>query len=187
MADSKLRLQITTALDAAGIKATQDQIAGLEKQLSKTSQAGGDGLTNLEKKIGKLKGPLGQVQELFGGLAAKITGAIGAFSLGFEIGEKIQGWADKLLKLEEPVEKLKKANRELAKEQERAASAIDSRLASIDASSQASIAKIDAETQRANSLRDAWNKVWKAKSDYLNAGRDVEVQQLERERFEDVI
>lgn len=180
MADSKLRLQITTALDAAGIKATKDQIDGLEKRLSKTSRAGVDGLDGVEKKIGKLKGPLGQVQEIFGGLAAKITAVVGAFALGWEIGDKIQGWADKLLGLEEPVEKLKKANRELAKEQERAASAIDSRIASVEASSGASIAKIDAETQKASQLRDAWNKVWKAKNDYLNAGRDVEIQQLER-------
>lgn len=43
MADSKLRLQIVTALDAAGIKATKDQIDGLEKSLTKLNRSGGGG------------------------------------------------------------------------------------------------------------------------------------------------
>ena len=33
MADAKLRLQIITALDNAGIKATKEQVSSLEKQL----------------------------------------------------------------------------------------------------------------------------------------------------------
>jgi hypothetical protein len=43
MADSKLRLQIVTALDAAGIKATQQQIDGLEKSLKRLNNSGGGG------------------------------------------------------------------------------------------------------------------------------------------------
>ena len=41
MADSKLKLQIVTALDNAGIKATQEQIAGLEKEFSNLNNSAG--------------------------------------------------------------------------------------------------------------------------------------------------
>ena len=39
MADSKLRLQIVTALDNAGIKATKEQIENLHKELRKVNSS----------------------------------------------------------------------------------------------------------------------------------------------------
>lgn len=40
MADSKLRLQIITALDAVGLKATKAQIDGVEKSIRNVGKSG---------------------------------------------------------------------------------------------------------------------------------------------------
>ena len=94
MADSKLRLQIVTALDNAGIKATKDQIESLNSTLSKTGD--GNKLGEIERTIGKMEGPLGKLQELFencNGTIAKFgvksLAVLAAFKAGWDIGEWI--------------------------------------------------------------------------------------------------
>ena len=86
MANSTLRMDIVTALDNAGIKATEQQIAGLEKQLNKVNQK--SKLDNLENSLGKLPGNLGKIQGALGGIAAKAASVFGAFMMGYDIGTK---------------------------------------------------------------------------------------------------
>jgi hypothetical protein len=94
MADinNKLRLQIVTQLDAAGIKATKEQVDQLElglRRAGNSSQEAGGKFGQLEKALGKMPGPLGKIGETLGGLAGKASLVIGAFSMGVEIGNKI--------------------------------------------------------------------------------------------------
>ena len=84
MTDSKLRLQIVTALDAAGIKATQQQIDGLSKQIEKINQ--GNKVDKLENALGDMPGKLGKISKALGGVIGKIGGIVGAFTTGYEIG-----------------------------------------------------------------------------------------------------
>lgn len=89
MADNKLRLDIVTALDNAGLKATKEQLDGLEKTLRKTNSTGVGKLSN---GLTKLPGKLGDVISGFG----QVGSAIGAvylswktFQEGLKIGQAI--------------------------------------------------------------------------------------------------
>jgi hypothetical protein len=75
MANSKIRLQIVTALDNAGIKATKDQIAQLESQLARTGSTGG--------KVGDMLGGSFQSAMTF------IKGAAGGLALFWAAGPKL--------------------------------------------------------------------------------------------------
>lgn len=86
MANSTLKMDIVTALDNAGIKATEQQIAGLEKQLNKVNEK--SKLDKLENSLGKLPGNLGKIQSALGGIAAKVSSVIGSFVMGYDIGTK---------------------------------------------------------------------------------------------------
>lgn len=194
MADSKLRLQIVTALDNAGIKATKDQIESLNKTLNKTASSGA-GLNEVERTIGKMEGPFGKLQELFeksnNKLAAFGTKAIAvaaAFKAGWDIGEWIN---DKVIRplfgITDPIETLKKQNRQLKKEISDATEAFTDRSQRMASASADQIQSIDSEIGNIDKLRQAWTKVHKAKNDYYNSNEDLEIQKLERDRFEDIV
>jgi len=127
MADSKLKLQIVTALDAAGIKATKEQIDKMESSLSKFNKNGSDGLTSLEKKLGRIPGPAGKIADIFEGLGGKVakfggiaTSVIGAFKIGWDIGTFLNDKVIKpLFKIKDPIEELKKSNQRATKELEK--------------------------------------------------------------------
>lgn len=87
MADSKLRLQIITALDNAGLKATQQQLDSLEKQLTNVSSKGGSGFDGLSGKLQKMPGLVGDITGSFGKVGASIGYAYVAYQT-FEKGVK---------------------------------------------------------------------------------------------------
>lgn len=77
--DSTLKLQIITALDNAGIKATEDQINGLVKTLDKANKSGsGGGLSDLFKMFGNFPGRIGEVARSLGKVekSASIAGKL---------------------------------------------------------------------------------------------------------------
>lgn len=90
MTDSKLRLQIITALDNAGIKATQDQISKLENQLKNVNAK--SNVDGLNKELTKMPGKFGKISEQLGGVAGKL-GTVYAiwksFTGGLQIGHKV--------------------------------------------------------------------------------------------------
>lgn len=184
--DSKLRLQIATSLDNAGIKATEQQIDGLAQQIQKVNKEAES--KKLENAIGNLKGPLGQVSKALKGMPAQIALIAGAFQTGWEIGTKffdtvVKGWFG----WEDSITKLKKANRSLMKELQQNATAFDSSTQKILAGHDMQIARIDNAIQKINAQAQAYTRLSKARSDFDNAGEDMEIQKLERERFEDII
>lgn len=194
MADSKLRLQIVTALDNAGIKATKEQIAGLEKSLTKMNNAGTSGLQGVEKQLGNIRGPLGKLAPMFDGIGGSIAkiggsivGVIGAFKAGWDIGNYIQQKViNPLFGIKEPLEELKKKNKELQAEHQKTINLYEHEKNVSDNLYSNTIAKIDEEAQHVDKLNQAWLKSAKAKLAYKNADLDMEEQMLERNRFEDV-
>lgn len=192
MADSKLRLQIVTALDNAGIKATKDQVESLNKTLSKTGD--GNKLGEVERTIGKMEGPLGKLQELFencNGTIAKFgvksLAVLAAFKAGWDIGEWInEKVINPLLGIKDPIEELKKENRELRAEYDKATEAFVTASQKFSSNTTNSIQSLDKEIGNVEKLRQAWNRLNKAKTDYYNSNQEIEIQKLERERFEDV-
>ena len=133
MADSKLRLQIVTALDNAGLKATKDQIDGLEKSLGKLNKNGDDTNEKLMKSLGKTPGALGKIGGAMDALGGKI-GALGgqamavmaAWKIGWDIGTWINDHVVKpLFGIKDPIEELKKENARATKELEKFTQASD--------------------------------------------------------------
>ena len=184
--DSKLRLQIATSLDNAGIKATEQQIDGLAAQIQKVNKEAES--KKLENAIGGLHGPLGKIGKALKGMPAQIALIAGAFQTGWEIGTKffdtvVRGWFG----WEDAVTKLKKANRSLMKELQQNANVFDSSTQKILSGHDMQIAKIDNAIQKINAQAQAYTRLSKARSDFDNAGEDIEVQKLERERFEDIL
>ena len=159
MADvnNKLRLQIVTQLDAAGIKATKDQVDQLELGLRRAGNSGeeaGQKFGALEKALGKLPGPIGQIGSKLGGLAGKATLVFGAFSTGVEIGNKIysnivgplQDWISGTKELEKAE---KRYNAELAQQMSLVEAATEAELKRMEMSGEASkkaIKTIDDQT-----------------------------------------
>lgn len=86
MADSTLRLKIATALDNAGLKATKEQLDGLEKQLAKVnnSSGGNGGIGKLPSKLQKLPGLIGDIT---GGLG-KVGSILGTLYTVYKTFEK---------------------------------------------------------------------------------------------------
>lgn len=194
MGNNELRLKIITALDNAGIKATKDQIDGLEKQLQKVNNTSG-GIEKLEKQLGKLKGPLGGLEKIFGGIGGAIgkvggvaTAVIGAFKTGWDIGtfvnEKI---ITPLLGIKDPIEELKKSNRQLKKEYEEIAQEIQRKKEVADDAYQNETNKIDQQKEHIDKMTEAWVKTAKAKNAYNNLDLDEDEQQLESNRFAAVL
>ncbi len=195
MADSKLKLQIVTALDAAGIKATQEQIANMESALAKANKNGGDGLTALEKKLGKIPGPVGKIADVFEGMAGKVgkfggiaTAVIGAFKAGWDIGSWIyEKVVTPLFKIKDPIEELKKSNKKAAEGFEKFAASVDDAAEASARLQEKSSAAIQKEVKDIQAANEAWQKAARSRIAYMTAGQDVETQMLERQRFEDVM
>ena len=89
MNDSKLRLQIITALDNAGLKATQDQINKLEKQLKNVNEK--PNVSGITKELTKIPGKIGAISSSLGGLAiglGVVYAGIKTFIGGVTVGKK---------------------------------------------------------------------------------------------------
>ena len=166
MADSKLRLQIVTALDDAGLKATKQQIDSMEKSLTKlNNSSGGTGLSGLEKQLGSIKGPLGKLAPMFEGLGGAVakfgvmsTAVIGAFKTGWDIAKS----ADKL------------------------ATSLESAAEASSYAFESSKQKLQDEITAIDQASKAWQNAARQKIAYMTAGQDAESQLLEWQRFQDV-
>lgn len=184
--DAKLRMSIVTALDNAGIKATEDQINGLAKSMQKVNKEASD--NKLANALGGVQGPLGKIGKALSGMPGQIFAIVGAFQTGYEIGTKffdtvVRGWFG----WEDAVSKLKKSNRELNKWLTNNAYTFDQSTQNAIALQDKQLAKYDAAIAKINAQTQAYTRLHKAQSDFANAGEDIDIQQLERERFEDIL
>lgn len=188
MADvnNKLRLDIVTELDAAGIKATKDQVDKLELGLRRSGNSGEDAgkkFGKLEKALGSLPGPIGKIGGALGGMAGQITMVIGVFKLGFELGKKIREfwdeWVSGAKEAKEAEEELKKQTEELAAFFEKMASRRIEFIRAQSAETANAIKKIDDQT--AAYFRQATSLEGMRK-----AQGNAEQMLLERSKFEDM-
>ena len=186
MARKDIKISITSALNAAGIEATKQQIDEMSGRLQKAnaemknSAAAAQGWT-------KLPGVFGKVQGALGGIAGTALAVVGAFKTGWDIGNWIQSnIIVPLFKIKDPIEELKKANRELRKEAEAAAtawgkaqSAFAERLENDAKAAEAAVAKID-------KLAAAYIRMQDARQAVANAEVDAEELKLQRDKFNDM-
>ena len=90
--DSKLKLQIVTALDNAGIKVTEQQINNLGKSIQNINKSNKDGFSDMEKALGKQPGLIGKISSAMGGIGAKVGLIVGALQAGISVGKEISGF-----------------------------------------------------------------------------------------------
>lgn len=186
MASKEIRISITSALNAAGIEATKQQLDALSRHVKKT---------NAEMKSGaaagaswaKLPGVFGKVQGALGGIAGTVMSVIGAFKLGCDIGNWIQ---EKIIvplfKIKDPIEELKKANRELKREAEAAANAWAKSQNTVAAELDAAARAADAAVAKIDKLAAAYIRMQDARLAVSNAETDAEQLQLQRDKFDDM-
>lgn len=186
MASKEIRISITSALNAAGIEATKQQLDALSRHVKKT---------NAEMKSGadagaswaKLPGVFGKVQDALGGIAGTVMSVIGAFKLGCDIGNWIQ---EKIIvplfKIKDPIEELKKANRELKREAEAAANAWAKSQNTVAAELDAAARAADAAVAKIDKLAAAYIRMQDARLAVSNAETDAEQLQLQRDKFNDM-
>lgn len=188
-ANNRLRLQIVTQLDAAGIKATKEQVDQLEVSLRKAGGGGaaaGQQFGQLEKALGNLPGPLGKIGNALGGVAGQAALAIGAFKTGFAIGEQLHDWAVAAYEWASGIKEAKEAaafavqqNKELAAAADAAANKQISLSAKRLAAASENVKSIDAETA-------AYFRQVASLNGLKNAEGDAEKIALQRSKFEDM-
>lgn len=152
-------------------------------------------MQGLEKQLGGIKGPLGKLAPMFEGMSGAIskfgvtaTAVIGSFMAGWDIGEWLQSHViDKLFGVKEPLEEIKKKNKDLQKEHEKTLRQLEHQATVSDNAYSNTIQGIDQEAQHIDKLNAAWMKAARAKLSYQNADMDLATQQLERHRFEDIM
>lgn len=90
--DNNLKLHIVTALDAAGIKATQQQIDGLTNKVSEFNNKSASSVKGFNNSLMKLPGTLGKVAMGVRGIAAAagpIALIVTVFTEAYEVGKKL--------------------------------------------------------------------------------------------------
>lgn len=195
---AEIRLQIVTALDAAGIKATQQQIDRMANSIAASNRRMGASANETAAALGRMHGPLGKLTGAFGklgGTMGKVVGiggmVAGAFETGWSVGSKIWEGIEHVRKewlgIENEYEKIVKANRREAKAAKEMEALLDR-----EAEQRRELYQLEAERSKealANikAEADMWRTAARAKMEYLTAGMDAEYQRLERERFEDVL
>lgn len=191
--DSKLRLNIVTALDNAGIKATKEEIDGLEKELKKVNQSGQEGfggldksLTGLPGKLGKVTGGLGTLGKAFGTVGA----AMAVFKEGFEIGKGIREWLGERI---EWLQTEEQAAKKLAEEDEERQRGLQQE---IELMQMVSNRKMELWSKEQNAIDKTVSKIDEQTKAYFrqvealkgmqSARNNAEALKLERMKFEDM-
>ncbi len=195
---SEIRLQIVTALDAAGIKATKQQIDAMTSSVMDSNRKMGKSANEMAAAFGRIRGPVGKLTGAFGNLGGSLGKAVGvagmfvgALETGIAVGTKIWEGLEHIrkewLKIKTVSEEVVEANKRRAKEAER----MDALLTK-EAERTRELAQLDAERakeaiENIKAEAEAYRVAARAKFEYQTAGMDVEYQRLEREKFEDIL
>jgi hypothetical protein len=185
MASKQIRISITSALNAAGIEATKDQINRLSRSLDDFNQKQRTGANDTATNWAKLPGVFGKVQTALGGVAATAMSVIGAFKIGWDIGT----WLNEhvimpLLGIKDPIEELKKRNRELKRQAIEAAKAWDEAFQKWTSAWEKEVAGADRAIKKVDQLTKAYLEMQKARERVFAAGDNAELLKLQRDKFD---
>lgn len=182
---SEISIHLSTYLKNAGIKASQQQIDKLAKQVQKANRQAAQSANDLGGELGRLEGPIGKLQKAFGGLAAKGLAVFAALKVGIDIGQWIQEkFIAPLLGLKDPIEELKKKNRELEREWKAAASAFDASMEKWSAGWQKQVDGAEKACQKVEDLAAAYLKMQAARERGEAAAGDAAMLAIQRDKFD---
>jgi len=182
---SEIKIHLATYLKDAGIKATQqqvDRLAGKVRDLNRDMQAE-TGRT--ERALGKLPGVFGKIQQAASGAFGTALAVVGAFKLGCDIGNWIQEKViAPLFGIKDPIEELKKKNRELQHEAEKAAAKWEEALTKWAAGWEKEVAGAEKARQKIEDLTQAYLKMQAARERIHAAGDNARLLGMERDKFD---
>ena len=197
-AKAEIRLQIVTALDKAGIKATKEQVDMMAASVMDANREMGKSANETAGALGRMRGPVGKLTGAFGSLGGamgKVVGTagmvVGAFETGWAAGTKLWEGIQHIRKewfgYTSELDKVIAANRRLAKEQKIAAEQYDASFERAHLLRQQELEDSKAALDAIKLEAEAYRTAAKAKMGLITAGMGAEEQRLERERFEDVL
>lgn len=182
---SEVSIHLSTYLKDAGIKASKAQVEKLSRDISKLNRETQRETERTEQALGKLPGAFGKIQSAATGAFGKALSVVGAFKLGCDIGEWIyQKIVRPLFKIKDPIEELKKKNREIEESWKRAVDAFNESLEKWAKGWERDIAATDRARQSVEDLTQAYLKMQSARERIQAAGDDAAMLSMQRDKFE---
>ena len=184
MASKQIKISIQSALNAAGITATKDQINKLGGTLEEFNRKQARIAKETGQSWAKLPGVFGKIQSSVEGVFAKALAVVGAFKTGCDIGEWINEKVIRpLFGIKDPIEELKRQNRELTAQAQAAAKAWEESFQKWTAAWESEVAGVDRVLRKVEQLSRSYLEMQKAKERVIAAGDNAELLKLERDKF----
>ena len=185
---NEIEIHLSTYLKDAGIKASKQQVEKLSQDIQKLNRNAQKETDKTVQQLGRLPGAFGKIQQAMGGVGAKAMAVIGAFKVGWDIGT----WIDEkiivpLFKIKDPIEEIKKKNRELKKAAEEAAQKWADEQSAFAASLERHAQAASMAVSQVDKLAAAYLRLQDARKAVADAGSDAEVLSLHRDKFEDML
>ena len=182
---SEVSIHLSTYLKDAGIRASKAQVEKLSRDIKKLNRETQREAERTERALGKLPGAFGRIQEAVSGAFGKALAVIGAFKLGCDIGQWIN---DKviapLFKVRDPIEELKKQNREIERSWKKAADAFGESMEKWAAGWAKTVDGAEKARQKIEDLAAAYLKVQAARERGEAAAGNATMLAIERDKFD---
>ena len=186
MAD-EVRIHLSTYLKDAGIKATKQQVDRLQRDIAKMNRQAQRDTERTEQALGRLPGVFGKVQRAASGAFGSALATLGAFKLGVDIGKWIQEKVIvPLLKIKDPIEELKKQNREIERSWKDATARFDESMEKWSAGWDKVVAGADKARQKIEDLAQAYLKMQTAQERGRAAEDDAKLLAMQRDKFDEM-
>ncbi len=182
---SEIKIHLATYLKDEGIKASEAQIGKLATDVKRMNSEMQRSTDQTVKRLGKMEGALGKIQDCLSGFAAKAMSVIGAFKLGWDIGtwlnEKV---VTPLFGLKDPIEELKKHNRELKRQADEAVQKWEEAFEKWSAGWEKEVQGADRARQSIEDLTQAYLKMQAARERVQSAQDDAQMLGMQRDKFD---
>ena len=185
MAGEEVKIHLSTYLKDAGIKASKAQVEKLSRDIQKLNREARRETDATERALGKLPGAFGKIQSAATGAFGSALAVVGAFKLGCDIGTWIN---DKVIRplfnIKDPIEELKKQNREIAQSWKKAAEAFDESMEKWAAGWSKTVDGAERARQKVEDLAAAYLKLHAARERGEAASGDAALLSMQRDKFD---
>lgn len=182
---SEVAIHLSTYLKDAGIKASKAQVEKLSRDIKKLNRETQRETERTQNALGKLPGVFGRIQSAASGAFGTALAVVGAFKLGCDIGQWL---SDKvimpLLGIKDPIEELKKKNREIEQSWKKAADAFDESMERWSAGWGKVVDGADKARQKIEDLAAAYLKMQAARERGEAAAGDATMLAMQRDKFD---
>lgn len=182
---SEIKIHLATYLKDEGIKASEAQIGKLATDVKRMNSEMQRSTDQTVKRLGKMEGAFGKIQDCLSGFAAKAMSVIGAFKLGWDIGTWInEKVVTPLFGLKDPIEELKKHNRELKRQADEAVQKWEEAFDKWSAGWEKEVQGADRARQSIEDLTQAYLKMQAARERVQSAQDDAQMLGMQRDKFD---